>query len=154
MKITKKRNLLLKKVFSVFLILLFLSPILFSRFNLIPAKASGDLLKNQEGMAEVRLIFGGTRAEQDPRAVIVNVISIALGFIGAIFLALTIFAGFQYMTAGGSEEKASSALKTIQNAVLGLLIIFCAWIITRFVIVMLNRGIKGQDTGFYPLGSY
>jgi len=154
MKITKKRNLVLKNIFSAFLILLFLSPILFSHFNLTPAKADEELLDSQEGLSEVKVIFGGAKAEQDPRVVIVNVVSIALGFVGAIFLALTVFAGFQYMTAGGNQEKTASALKTVRNAVIGLVIVFCAWIITRFVIVMLNRGIKGQDTSFYPIGHY
>lgn len=154
MKITKKRNLFLKNVFSAFLILLFISPILFNHFNLTPVKADEELLESQEGLTEVRLIFGGAKAEQDPRVVIVNVVSIALGFIGAIFLAIMIFAGFKYMTAGGNKDKTSSALKMISNAAIGVVIIFCAWMITRFVIVMLNRGIKGQDTSFYPLGSY
>ncbi len=154
MKITKKGNLVLKNIFSAFLILLFLSPIFINHFNLTPVKADQELWTNQEGMTDVSRVFGGARAEQDPRVVIVRVISIALGFVGAIFLALTVFAGFKYMTAGGNQEKTAEALKTVRNAALGLIIIFCAWIITRFVIVMLNRGIKGQDTSFYPLGSY
>ena len=105
MKITKKGNLVLKNIFSAFLILLFLSPIFINHFNLTPVKADQELWTNQEGMTDVSRVFGGARAEQDPRVVIVRVISIALGFVGAIFLALTVFAGFKYMTAGGNQDQ-------------------------------------------------
>lgn len=153
MKITKKYKLLGKHLLSALLIVLFVSPILFSQFKPMPVMADEDLLINQEGMDEIRSVFG-PNAERDPRFVIVRIITIALGFVGVIFFALTIFAGFKYMTAGGNQDQTRESLKTIRNSVIGLLIVFSAWIITRFVIVMLNRGIKGQSTNFYPVFGY
>jgi len=61
------------------------------------------------------------------------IISYILGFVGTIFLIIIIFSGFQWMTAGGNEETVTKARKRITNSVIGLVIIFMAFIITYFI---------------------
>ena len=58
---------------------------------------------------------------------------ITLAFIGTIFLILIIYSGIQWMTAGGNEEKVEKSKKRIINAVIGLIVILSAYIITTFV---------------------
>ncbi|MDD2353896.1 MAG: pilin [Patescibacteria group bacterium] len=139
-----------KSILSFFFLLLFIIPVSFTTYQVNIVSADQSLVDGQVGLKEVGSVFGGNRAEQDPRYMIANFISIALGFIGIIFLGLTIFAGFQYMTAGGNSEKTSKALGLLKNAIIGLVIILMAWAITRFTIVMLNRAAKNADTSIYP----
>lgn len=56
-----------------------------------------------------------------------------LGLLGIIFIILIIIAGFNWMTAGGDEEKIKKATSTIRSAVIGLIIIVAAYSITYFV---------------------
>lgn len=134
-----------KHIISLVLLLLFFSPaILFTKL-ITPAQADQSLITEQEGLSEVGMIFGGSRAEQDIRYMAARIISIVLGFLTVIFLGLTVFAGFKYMTAGGNQDKASDALKLIRNAIIGLVIVLSAWMVTRFVIIMLNRAARNAE---------
>jgi len=62
-----------------------------------------------------------------------NVIAVFLGLLGVVFLILMIVAGFNWMTAGGNEEKVSKAGHTIKVAIIGLLIVIGSFAIWRFV---------------------
>ena len=42
-------------------------------------------------------------------------------------MVLTILAGYRWMTAAGSEEKVSSAKKSLRQSVIGLVIIVLTW---------------------------
>lgn len=59
-------------------------------------------------------------------------------------LAITIFialAGFSYMASGGNPEKRSVATKRIMNAVIGLLIVLCAYLLVDSIMkVIYNQG--------------
>ncbi len=90
----------------------------------------------------------GIAGQTDPRILAANIIRIALGILGTIFLVLTLYAGFLWMTAGGEEEKTSKAKKLISNGVIGLVIILTAYAITSFVI----GALVGSTTGANPYG--
>ncbi len=68
-----------------------------------------------------------------------SVINIALGLLGISFMGLLIYGGFTWMTAQGNEEEAKKAIKIIQMAVIGLIIIISAYSITHFVFSALNE---------------
>ena len=57
-----------------------------------------------------------------------------LGLLGIIFLILIIYAGYNWMTAQGEEEKVTKAKDTLQRAVIGLIIVIGAYAISYFVI--------------------
>ncbi len=57
-----------------------------------------------------------------------------LGLLGVIFLVLIIYAGYNWMTAQGEEEKVTKAKDTLQRAVIGLIIVIGAYAISYFVI--------------------
>jgi hypothetical protein len=105
----------------------------------LPAKADQSLIDNQIGLSETADVYGKSSTPEDIRVTIAKVINIILGFLGIIFVVLTIVAGFQYMTAGGNEEKTKKALGLIKNAVVGLVIILMSWMITRFIVRQLSR---------------
>lgn len=105
----------------------------------LPAGADQSLIDSQIGLSETGDVYGKSSAPEDIRITIAKIINIVLGFLGIIFVALTIVAGFQYMTAGGNEEKTKKSLGLIKNAVIGLVIILMSWAITRFVVRQLSR---------------
>jgi hypothetical protein len=57
-----------------------------------------------------------------------------LGFIGIIIFIIFLYAGFEYATAGGDEKQAESAQKRMVNAIIGLIIIFFAFVVSNTVL--------------------
>ncbi len=57
-----------------------------------------------------------------------------LSFLGILFLVLTLYAGFLYMTAQGDEKKVAKAKSIVTGAVIGLVIIAASYAITSFVL--------------------
>ena len=70
----------------------------------------------------------------DLEATVINIIQWVLGFLGLIAVIMILIGGFQWMTAGGNEDKVASAKKIISAAVIGLIIILLAWAIVIFVV--------------------
>lgn len=66
----------------------------------------------------------------DPRKTISLIVKILLTLVGTIFFALTVYAGYLWMTAGGNEEQVEKAKTTLRNSVLGLIIVIAAYGIT------------------------
>ena len=62
-----------------------------------------------------------------------QIIGIVLSFIGVLFLILMIYAGISWMTANGNQEKVNKAKDLMINAIIGIIIIFAAYAITKFV---------------------
>lgn len=56
-----------------------------------------------------------------------------LSVLGIIFVVLMVLAGYNWMTAGGNEEKVEKAKDTIRRAIIGLIITASAYAITIFV---------------------
>jgi len=77
--------------------------------------------------------------------IIGNLVRIFIGLLGIIFLLLTIYAGFLYLTARGDSEKVEHAKETLQRGVIGLVIISAAYAIASFVINALTA--TTQATG-------
>ena len=77
--------------------------------------------------------LGGGTSNSLPK-VIGGIIRILLGFLGVLFIILIIWAGFQWMTAGGDDGKVKKAKQLIINATIGILIILASYGITNFII--------------------
>lgn len=63
-----------------------------------------------------------------------SIIQTVLTFLGVIFLVLIIYGGFMWMTAHGSEDKVSKAKNLITEAIIGLVIVLGAYLITYYVV--------------------
>lgn len=60
-----------------------------------------------------------------------NIVSVALGLLGTIFIILFVYAGYTWMMAAGNVEKVTKAKDTLRAAVLGLVItaaVYAIWI--------------------------
>jgi len=65
--------------------------------------------------------------------VIGNIINAILGIVGSIALLMFVIGGFWWMTAGGNEERVKKGRQTLEWATFGLIVIFSAYAILRFV---------------------
>ena len=110
-------------------------------FNFLsPAAEAGTLWDLQKGKDEIAKPFGQDKAPKDPRDIITNIIQIFLGFIGIILVSLIIFGGFKYMTAGGDDDKVRKAKSLIKQALIGVIIIICAYAITLMIFWFVGEG--------------
>ena len=114
----------LKLKVKVFILTLTLSALISeSVFALSPL----DRLKNTASRS------GYATQNVAPQSIAITIVTYALGFVGLIFLIVTLVSGFQWMTSGGNEEKISEAKKRLQYAIIGLVVILAAYTITIFV---------------------
>lgn len=129
-------NLFLKKIINlIFVGVLFLSAWQV-RAGVLDANTVGQLDNNVKTIQ--------TNAGYDPNvtvgSVVASVIKTFLGVLGVIFIILVIYAGFNWMTAAGDEDKIKKATDTLRTALIGLIIIIAAYSITYFVFKSLPMG--------------
>lgn len=76
----------------------------------------------------------GITSQRTLPEIVGSIINIVLGFLGIVFLVLMLYAGFQWMTAGGDEKKVDKARTMITQAIIGLVVIVAAFSISSFVL--------------------
>jgi len=111
--------------------------LLLSATFVLPALAqSYDPTASDYGLRDIEGVKIGK--SDDIKATIASIINIALGFLGVVAVVFILYGGFLWMTAAGNEEQVGKARKLITQAVVGLAIIFAAYIIANFVIGQLK----------------
>jgi len=68
-----------------------------------------------------------------PQALIGQIINAALGIVGSLALAMFIYGGFTWMLAAGNSEAVKNGKDILIWASLGLVLIFTAYALTKFV---------------------
>lgn len=119
--------------------LLIISLFLFAFLSLPQTTFAGGLLESQEGFGgggsdAIAQTFEGGGDPQDIRVTIAKIIRVLIGFLGIVFLALLVYAGFLWMTAGGNEESITKSKKYMSRSIIGLIIILASFAITNLVI--------------------
>ena len=118
-----------KKLFiSILLIAATLTPSLVGASNWLDRANEGGL-----GAIGSQAYGENGAPQKNIQTVVASLVKIFLGFLGIIFVVLLIVAGFRYMTAGGDEDKVKGAVKQIRDAIIGLVIVICAYSITVFI---------------------
>ncbi|MGE5425508.1 MAG: pilin [Bacillota bacterium] len=125
----------MKKIF----VPIFLALFLFLAGTNVQAQTSTDLIDTIAGPADAMRSTTGL-AEFTIGSLIALIIKVALGLLGVIFIILIIFSGYRWMTASGNEEAVNKSKKTIQMAIIGLVIVLAAYSITYFVFERLPFG--------------
>jgi len=87
--------------------------------------------------------FDAGPSENRLGSIVASVINGFLALLGIIFIILMLYGGYLWMTAGGNEDKVTTAKNIIKNAIIGLIVILAAYAITYFVI----SSITGTTTG-------
>lgn len=109
------------------ILLAFVSGVVFLFLLAVPAFAQTDI-----GLGQAAQIGGGAFGTSDLRSIIVNIVNIALGFLGIIAVIIIIYGGWLWMTSGGNPEKLDRAKKTLINAAIGILVIISSYAIITF----------------------
>lgn len=145
----KKNKFLRAGFFALFLFLLTFLPIItgitYGQTATPEATSFESATKNAinilEDTAEAGKITNASAPSPNIYQIIGSIINIILGFVGVIFLVLTIASGFFWMTAGGNEEKVKKGRELLTHSVIGLAIILAAFLLTNFIIIKLILGL-------------
>ena len=65
--------------------------------------------------------------------IVLYIINLGLLIIGLIAVAFIIYGGFRYITSAGNDEIAEGAKKTIQNAIIGLIVAILSYVIVTVI---------------------
>jgi len=126
--------------FVVFALVVFVLPVSVHAINL-----GGDLVTG----AATKAGYSSQTSETTLAEIIGQVIRVALSFVGIIFTALTVYAGFLWMTARGDESMVDKSKKTLTTAVVGLIITLGSYSITAFILPRILERTTG-DGGAQP----
>ncbi len=143
---------MLSKKFHRYLAVFLFLAIIGSAGWLLSAHAEGDAASEigQQLQAAAGDKGAGLGKPVHPLVTVVLIIRVLLGLTSMVLIALIIYAGFLWMTAGGNEEQVTKGKTTIRNATIGLVIIISAYSITVFI-TNLARGYWGaSSTGQTP----
>lgn len=95
-------------------------------------KAAGQSTENEALKTQTQAL--GDASGLNVNGSIAGILSVGLkvilGFLGIIFLFLTLQAGFKWMTSQGNEDEIKKAKGSLTNAIIGLLIVIGAYAIT------------------------
>jgi len=84
-----------------------------------------------------------------------NVLNWIFGFVFVVFGVITFIAGFGLVTSGGNQAALDAAKKKLSNAVVGLIIVFSAWLIVDTLVKAALAGTDGEVTfGSVSLGPW
>lgn len=85
------------------------------------------------GLERTAQTAGIARTPQSPEMAVTQIVQWVLSFVGVIFLVLMIWGGFKWMTAAGNKENISQAEKIVVSAVVGLIIVLSAYMLTTYL---------------------
>ena len=94
------------------------------------------------GLVETEL--STTLGTRDIRSTVADIINVALGLLGIVAVVIMLIGGFEWMTAGGNEDKVADARKRIFAGIIGLAIIMSSWALTTFVLRSLQDATLGN----------
>src|SRR3989338_8173076 len=123
---------MLKKYFKLNKIVILLSAILFVAINslsICQASTANEIYNQMNTSGKKGWGTDTTPGDTGLSELVAVVIQAFLGLLGVIFLVLILYAGYNWMTAQGEEEKVTKAKDTLQRAVIGLIIIVSAYAI-------------------------
>lgn len=104
---------------------------IFFSFLIVPFSAANAQFT--AARSQLGRVAGTTGLSSNLETSLSSIITSVLSLIGTIFLALTIYAGFLWMTASGNEDKVTKAKDIITQATIGLAVTLSAYAITYFV---------------------
>lgn len=122
----------MKYFISLLIVFGFFSFVLVAKAQLLSPEVDERLDRQSYTMAE-SAGFDTDTTDSTISEIVASVIKTFLGLLGIIFIVLIVWAGYEWMTAGGNDDKVNKARTTITRAVIGLVITLSAYAITYFV---------------------
>ena len=110
----------------------------------ITVLAGGDVLAADYGLSFVK---NKGLVESSLATVIGRVIGAVLGLVGVLLLVMMIYGGILYMSSGGNEDQISTAKKVLSYAVLGIIIVSLAFLLTYYIVNVLFSSNSSSSSG-------
>lgn len=102
------------------------------------AQAAGlPTLKNANDQAETfakKAGFAAPGQTATPEVIAGQVIRTVTTFLGVVFFILIVYGGWKWLLARGNEEEVTKGKEIIKQAVIGLIIVFGAYLVANFVV--------------------
>jgi hypothetical protein len=131
---------ILSFVLSLFVVSLFVLPVMvLAAYGDPPVPATTPVGTAGSDVLGVNYGVGTGLGSKDVRQTIASIINVALGLLGIVAVVIILIGGFEWMTAGGNEEKTGEARNRIFAGIIGLAIILSAYAIAQFVISSLTK---------------
>lgn len=108
---------------------LFLTAIWLSSGSFVHALVNKKMDEQSQALADT----AGLGGSSDLAGIFSVLIQVFLGFLGIIFLFLTLQSGFKWMTAAGNEKQIEDAKSSLKSSIIGLFIVLAAYAITLAV---------------------
>ena len=121
-------------------------PLLLFAFVLMPTVALAQIPPELGGGSVGDIdAYVGQSDDVDLKETIVNIINWILGFLALIAIIIILIGGFEWMTAGGSEDKVTKARARLKYGLIGLAIILLAYLIVSVIFTtILDFGVGGE----------
>lgn len=97
---------------------------------LVHVSAHGIVAQNPMSQAD-KIAFGNQG--NDLVAWAIKIIKFAIGLTGLVAVVMLIVGAVMYITSAGDETKIGKATKTMTNAIIGVLVVFIAFLIVNYV---------------------
>jgi hypothetical protein len=118
-----------KKIFCI----LFLAALCFFIINTNIAMAGSKSGEGVGGAVTLPDPLGMEGEEDVPQKLIGKIINAILGIVGSLALVMFIYGGFTWMLAAGNQEKVQKGKDILIWATIGLIVIFSAYALVKFV---------------------
>ncbi len=94
-------------------------------------------------LAGITCISQGNCSPEDILKVLVNAMQMILGVVGSLMLAMFVWGGFQILLSAGKSDMIEHGKTTIVNAVIGMALVFGAWLIVNTITnALLTKGVS------------
>ena len=94
-------------------------------------------------------VLGDGNDSAEVQDIVANVVQIILSLTGLVFIVLIIYGGYMWGTARGNTDKVDTGRKLIFEAIIGVIIVFGAYILTAFVIQSVGEATLESGMGYY-----
>ena len=103
---------------------------------------TGPLIMIKDKLEPIAKVFnqpGLLGGSLDPQAALISrvvaIVNIFLGFLAILFIVLILYGGYLWMTAAGNEQRVEEAQNVLRRAIIGVVIVLGAGVITNTVII-------------------
>src|SRR3989344_1320552 len=94
-------------------------------------------------------VLGEGNDSAEVQDIVANVGQIIFSLTGLVFIVLIIYGGYMWGTARGNTDKVDTGRKLIFEAIIGVIIVFGAYILTAFVIQSVGEATLESGMGYY-----
>jgi hypothetical protein len=117
--------------------------VIFSSIGIVKVQAAGKITDAKNNVTVTSKIGYGDKGLENTnlQSIVGAIIRGVLTLVGALFLVLIVYGGYNWMVDRGDSERVKIAKDTITRAIVGLIIVMGAYVITGFILSRLTNAV-------------